>query len=717
MVRQANVSVQNNFIRGLITEATELNFPQNACTSTENCVFEQKGTVRRRLGFEFEENHTTQVINRQDSVIKSFLWKDVLGDGTQTFVVVQDGNTLRFYDTKGGVTDAISDSLLLDTVDLTTFSPAGSEEPKTNECEFAEGLGFLFVTHPNLEPFYVQYNASTTLFTETQITIQERDFEGLDDTFEISFRPTGTYASQSANYRYNMDNQGWYFDNRSAIASWDTARTDLPSSSDIWWFFKNANDDFDTTLIDKRVLGNTRAPKGHFLLNVFNKDRSTESGIAGITTESTGANRFSTNAFFAGRVWYSGLQSGANSSKLWFSQIIENDRQIGRCYQANDPTSEQTFDLLDSDGGVIQIPDAGNIIKLFALRSALLVFSANGIWAISGSTNNFGQSTAFKATDFVVSKISSIPTLSATSFVDVEGFPVWWNSDGIYTLTEGQAGGFQVNSLTDDTIREFFLAIPLFSKQRARGAYNSIEKKVHWLYRTTQALDALESHNFDGVLTFNTITAAFSPWVLNQSNQVQLNDVLVLEVPTSPFTTELVTDNSLAQVTNNAGDPVIITVAGNLIQTPVFKYLVSYLDGNDHRLTFAEERDVSYKDWSQLEAGVGIDYSSFFKTGYLLDGQALRFFQPNYVIVFLETELLSSCLMQGVFDYSSSGASGKESVRQQIYNSSTQNKDVNFRRLKIRGKGRSLQLNFESTEGDPFNIIGWSLYNTQNAGI
>ena len=52
-----NVAAQleNNFTRGLITEATGLNFPENACTETYNCVFHENARVERRLGFDYED--------------------------------------------------------------------------------------------------------------------------------------------------------------------------------------------------------------------------------------------------------------------------------------------------------------------------------------------------------------------------------------------------------------------------------------------------------------------------------------------------------------------------------------------------------------------------------------------------------------------------------------------------------------------------------------
>lgn len=722
MPRRANVSIENNFTRGYVTEATGLNFPRNAASATENCVFDKNGNVERRLGFEYELNYSTQTVDRTASVIKTHLWKDVTGDGTLTFVVVQEGNSLRYYNVSAG--GSVSGNALADTTDLTTFEPSGAEPSESNECEFAEGLGKLFVVHPNLEPFYVTYNSSTQLFTETQITVEERDFEKLSTANNGGTRPTSTWAAAAADLRYDILNQGWYFEQatylHTAGTSWDGVRTDLPSDSDVWWFYKDSSDDFQTSLIPKRQQGNTRAPRGHYVLNVFDKDRDTASGESGVTSSSTGTARFTINAFFAGRVWYAGLQSGKNSSRIFFSQVIETDEQIGRCYQANDPTSESNFDLLDNDGGAIQIPDAGYILKLWPLKSALLVFTTNGIWSISGSANLFGVGGGFKATDFIVSKLSSIPSLSAASFVDIQGLPTFWNADGIYVVSQNQEEKIQVIDITENSIKNFFLNVPLSAKQKARGAYNNIEKKVHWLYKSTEDTQRPSGFDFDRVLTYNTQTQSFSPWTLDDSTNVQLNDVVVIEVPTTPFEANNVVDDLGNNVVDNLTDlnQVVVFTPGQEIQAPVFKYLCSYPDSGSWETTFAETRDVTYRDWVTQNSGTnGIDFSSFIETAYYIDGDTQRFVQPTYVYFFVEPATNASALAQGKFDFSSNEASNKETTRQQIYPSSTSNKSTLIRRLKFRGKGRAFHMRIESESTSPFNIVGWSLYSTQNAGV
>ena len=73
--------------------------------------------------------------------------------------------------------------------------------------------------------------------------------------------------------------------------------------------------------------------------------------------------------------------------------------------------------------------------------------------------------------------------------------------------------------------------------------------------------------------------------------------------------------------------------------------------------------------------------------------------------------------MRGLFDFTNSGNSGKWSTAQQLYNSSLTHRDINFRRLKVRGKGRVIQLKFTSEAMKPFTIIGWSIRETQTTDV
>src|SRR5690606_13647335 len=132
---------------------------------------------------------------------------------------------------------------------------------------------------------------------------------------------------------------------------------------------------------------NTLAPRGHYIFNAFRTTRSGTTGdgtgalTVGTVSEDITTQRPSSVAFFTGRVFYTGVASDTWSNKIYFSQILEGEREIGRCYQANDPTDETAFDIIASDGGVINILDAAQIIDLRVIGASLYVFASNGVWS------------------------------------------------------------------------------------------------------------------------------------------------------------------------------------------------------------------------------------------------------------------------------------------------------------------------------------------------
>jgi hypothetical protein len=729
-VRRIATSVENNFKGGLITEITGLNFPENACTETFDCVHDEKGRTTRRPGFEFEENYETVELPEDTGVVSGFTWNNVTGSGAVSLRVQQIGSTLRFYNITSDA--SLSDSAIADTVNLQTYASGPDVDTSLNECQFAAGNGYLIVTHPQAEPLYVVYDVESEAITETVIDMQIRDLAGVDDSLGIEERPTATVGSMTATHKYNLFNQGWYFDTNAALTAWDTARSDLPSNADVWWQFKNASDAFDTTTIANVFPAGTPAPKGHYLLNLFEQDRSTVSGISTLSIVSTGDARFSTCAFMGGRIFYAGLASAGFSSTVYFTQIIEDVSQLGTLHQKYDPTSETISDLLSSDGGTIPIFGLESVVRLVSLVNVLLVFATNGIWAITGS-----EGLGFTANDFTITKISSIGSVSAPSFVDVDGFPYWWNLDGIYKLVPGgnegrqnattaQTGGFEVVSLTNFTIRSFYNDIPMGSKARARGAYNPLDKIVRWLYRDTDSTGPIDDYNFDRLLNYNLLTEAFYPWRIPE-HDVQIHDVFLTRGEGGIQAREEVLESHEGQddyeftIWDEDGDPVTVFALDRFVIEPRFKFLCSYPNAanpSNREYTFAEASNggsENWLDWVVYDGGTV--YDSTFTSGYKIHGETIRYFQSNYAFVFLDQEEGASALMRGLWEWTTDASTKRWSTPQQVYNEARTNRAVNYRRLKVRGKGKALQLKFNSVSGRPFTLIGWSIFETSNASI
>jgi hypothetical protein len=808
-------SIQNTFTAGLKTEFTGLNFPENAATETQNCIYTLIGDVLRREGIDFEANPLGQTLGNLNSVAtSSYEWKNVGGDGLTEILVIQVGTTLSFFKSSSAtIASPLSAQLIPSTVQL-----LGSNNNTANiaitECQYADGNGFLFVFHPNCDPIYCVYDPGANTITSNVITINIRDFIGIPENISDNFRP----STLNNEHLYNLVNQGWsigatwsgtgnangngdpspgqswtiplssvsgtapsngntvritipqmgqtganngnnnfsghvtasitsytssaivvtvqnvdyntsnsfmgfwlggnffanpneviYLEltNQGFINTWLAAvGNSYPSNSDIWWLYKDSTDKFNPGTQFSSVQQNVSpAPKGAFLLNPWNQDRSGTSSITGLTSIKTTL-RPSNGCWFAGRVWYTGVNASVKASgdapyytwteNIYFSQIITNQSQFGKCFQNNDPTTQDLFEILSSDGGVITIQGSGTIYKLFPLENGLLVFAANGIWFITGNAG-----IGFTASDYAIRKISNIQSISSTSFVNVNGYPMFWNEEGIYYVTPSQFGAglnsnatsFQVTNLCLGTILTDYQNIPKQSKKFVRGDYDRINYIVQWCYRSTNETDISNRYFNDSILNFNVVNKAFYPYTIT--------------TVASPVNASVHYISDIKFIQNPGGTNA---------PPPMFKYITPGISAGaaNWQWTFSEEKDSTYVDWKTRD-GVGLNYTSDFTTGYKLTGKGLTRFNPVYVYVYLRNTVDNSYRIQGVWDYALSRDSGRWTGIQTVQDTtSTTNFGMSFKRHKIRGHGMVLQIKVQNFSNQPFDIMGWTVVEEVN---
>src|SRR4051812_33597450 len=140
MPNQVLSSVENNFTKGLITEFTGLNFPENAATDTDNCIYTLVGDVTRWEGFNYETNFISTSTDRTNAAMSDYRWSNVSGDGQTQLVVQQIGNTLLFYKASTATLAApLSAQELVSTILLDNFTAAGATFDVTLECQFSDG--------------------------------------------------------------------------------------------------------------------------------------------------------------------------------------------------------------------------------------------------------------------------------------------------------------------------------------------------------------------------------------------------------------------------------------------------------------------------------------------------------------------------------------------------------------------------------------------------
>lgn len=704
MARNAGVVVENNLTSGLITEATGLNFPENAVTATDNCVFDPKGNVRRRDGIDKEVGSVDAFSKSEENVCVEYIWENVGGNGNLIFLVQQVGATLYFFNSEGSV--ALSDSLV-GVVDISPFAADGNNT-SNNVCGFANGLGRLIVTHPFCDPFFVNYDKNTNTFSTERINIRTRDFKGLEP------RPTDRNPNTTVQELYNRYNQGWI---TSRISEYRDKLGYYPSDYEVWWLYKGPDPVFPAqevflppNIVNQVSIktidrGNSFAPNGSVILNEFYQDRTGATGVSDLDVVSSGTARPSTCAFHAGRAFYAGVNFGEWSSKIYFSQIVERSAQFGRCYQENDPTSQYAPDLLPTDGGVVSIPEVGLVLKLWSISNSLLAICTNGIWEITGSSG-----IGFSATDYTVRKLSSLNTTSNLSFVNVNGSPFWWGQDGIYAAVSSETGQISVQNISDKNIKSFFFDVLESNRRFVKGVFNPKDQIIQWLYRTGEATTLKEQYTYNHILNFNMKTQAFYGWSVS-SSVMRLKGIFATKGSGEVTIQDPVLDNTGATVTDNSLN--VITVPKDITTTNSAEFKYTVVNTNTAAWTYGQSRTGTKADWIDGQPGAASDFESSFTTGFKIRGQGLAKFQENYIRFYNLGN--GSFQFYSQWDYKGNPASGRFGSPQLVtFFDSLDSDSVQTRRKKVRGHGLALQITVKSVGTQEFNIIGWSGFDTSN---
>lgn len=629
-----------NFIGGKHSDGSALISPENTASILQNINLHASGKIDRRLGLDYEESFGLSTTTFTDEVLRNSAvsfheWPVVAGDGRRNFYVIRVGEALYFYNQAGNAPSTQE----LGIVDISSFSIDTIKSIKT-DIQMSSGKGFLFVTGELYEPFLVEYDTIAATFSATKIEIQIRDFIGLDDGLTNEERPTALDPL----HEYNIKNQGWGYERKSfetnqvkediSIFREDTGL--FPSNSDIPFLAmtpdpnQNGELQFRSSVITAEYSGTTLSAKGRYILNAFDKNRLEASGVFGLPLEFLIIRPRST-AFYSGRVWYGGVKGD-----IFFSQILEDINKAGRCYQDQDPTAEDFNELLDTDGGVISIPEAGEIYRLVEVSGSLLVLANNGVWQISGGETNF------TANSTVVSKISNIGCVNAKAVVKVENNILFWSDEGIFISASDQISGrLNIQSLSVNRIdRDFNGQIPARAKIVSQGAYDRVSKKVFWSYHdgldnTENALEA----KYNSMMVFDTSLNAFYDYRLEDNLQDGKSSFMAGLIKGSGrsegSSSNFVTVNGDTVTVN--GVEVVTTVTFESSSEVAPKVLTFAWDSVSslYQITFSEFCSRSFHDWFTQD-GIGANYTSIVETNPETLGEPSVDKQATYLTTFYD---------------------------------------------------------------------------------
>lgn len=720
----------NTFIKGLITEASSLNFPANASLDEENFVLHGDGSRSRRLGMDYEASSSTRLVSSSDiSTLgrNTYRWMVANGDVNKNFLVQQLGNVLYFYDLSAS---SISGTGYVGTITLSSLST-------TITYSFASIEGRLVIAADYIKIAIVSVTAANA-FSVTYTGISVRDLWGVEDVGAYETRPDYRDNTYHDYHGYNLLNQGWGIPRKKPdgtlfdpIMAYQTALSQYPSNVETPWQGMQFRAAASTTeapserlypeMFDSLRGATAPAAKGYFIIDLLNRgltriiaglNNSAQYPEMTIGTFLTVPDPFTPATYklpqdytsggatvvedFAGRVFFAGFRGDVTlgdarspilTNYVVFSQLVRNWNDITKCYQVGDPTSRDSGDLLDTDGGFVRIAGARKIVALKNMGTALVVLAENGVWSIDGGNNN-----GFSATNYKVSKVSNYGCVSPKSIV-VEGDRVYFASDtGIYVIGRSQIGDLVVDSITLNTVQSYYDSIPLASKKQMTSVYDLNDKKLRWQYKTGTEFT---SNSATYEIVFDVRLGAFSR---NRIYRSTANDVEIS--------------------------------SGFLDLNNTLKYVTFRKVSTSYYLVFSQYKSTDFKDWSSL--GTGADAKAYLITGSFTGGDsAIEKQSPYLVVSFERTESgvdsnlvplqQSSCFVRSQWDWSNTVASKKWSPLFQAYRYKrpvfvtglTDTYDNGFEvistKSKLRGRGKALSLYFETEASKDCRILGWNI--------
>ncbi len=431
---------------------------------------------------------------------------------------------------------------------------------------------------------------------------------------------------------------------------------------------------------------------------------------------------------YGGRLWYAGFEDSTSSqtrlnSYLLYSQISQSRGAVARCYQAGDPTDKVEPEVVATDGGALSIDGAYNIKRLEVLGTTLLVFAANGVWAVSGASGNY-----FSPTSQRIERLSNKGCISSRSVVVDDHMCMYWSEDGVYSIQYERQGRLIVKSLTRITIQKYINGIVMDAKAGVNGAYDGQLGQAIWVVPPNEKFGDTQ------VLRYHVKRDAWTRDVVSYNPTNQLNGFI--KVP--PFSyvaeptkvvvggTNVVVGGRQVVLAEPRRDPVqFSTIAVGL-----------YDDSKSERGfwigSFVRE---DFLDWGTDDA------KAYIVAGWVTGNDLARRKQVPYLTAhFKQTEQFidpdtgapspaSSCIFQSQWDWTQTAVSNKWSKPVQIYrlkryyipSSYAVPMDGGYgtvvTRNKVRGRGRTVSMKYETEPLKDCQILGWNFQMDSNSNI
>jgi len=681
MARNASQKIYADFRQGWVTTQSPLQQPEGTVKDIVNFDINSNGTLTKRRGLvetgtRSEEKiwYNTASDYRRPSV---FLWENVGNDVNKKFLVLGNLlNTYNFFDVSEGTLDFSKPKGYVTTPRIATYTWDADMESRP---EYVSALGDLYVASTTHAPLRVTYNNLTGTFSSETITIKVRDtdiWEGPTDADTGLERVT---SSSIKHWHYfNLRNAGWpewsdvavktkVDSDQSGSANpitWTKAKVGFYPEISIPFYsarhgagqtvlLQNA---YNPWLVRNNYFGNSTPPVGSFIRSAANFVRGGKwypyhgSSAKYYEVEYRASELPSSIAFYSGRLWYGDnsyysdpdvttntysdptdekkLSGGA---RIYFSQIIDkNLDKAGKCYQQNDPTVEDINQLLDTDGGVLFIKEAGNIKKIVALGTALFVFSDKGVWRIAGSDFN-----SFTPTSYTVDKVSDIEVLSGNLVVAAKNRIYAMTKDALYAVDyKGTVGDIELKDLSTPLIEDYFYTISTDIIKNSTLTYDDSNETLHCYIAGTDSSGNIDPFSVSDILVYKEPLNAFYKYEISTpSNYKFLQALPGLDTAVTPIK-DYVVDSSNEIVT--VGSEEVYLETSFETKSAVADITLFFMDYDEATnessivpATFSDNEDY-------VDLGDGA-YEAFVEIGFDAMGDLLtKAKQVPYIHVYLE---------------------------------------------------------------------------------
>jgi hypothetical protein len=266
-MRAAGQKEYVNLAKGLITEVSPLSFPDGATSNELNFTINKDGLIReRRKGFSYIYPLNT-FAGATSKLENLFYWR-----GSKYAIAILTNGVPETYLRVHAIDEnftAIADVKIADAVVST---------------QIAELTNFLVITLSNNDkPILLEYLEASDSIVVNTVSLHVRDFELVTDDLTASENPT----SLTDNHKYNLFNAGWFVSKKdekdsnvfknTATAYFD-AFAKHPSNADSVSVGMITNSSglltFDADYVRDAGLGNSLAPRGHYVYPLDNYNRA-----------------------------------------------------------------------------------------------------------------------------------------------------------------------------------------------------------------------------------------------------------------------------------------------------------------------------------------------------------------------------------------------------------------------------------------------------------